>query len=116
MLFRSKNCVSLRRRVAQDIADDLFEDEFDVVAHAWRLRQFLGVECMAQFIESMCEGRQRSNKSELNRMRVDVTSQGEAGPGQESAAATAAAASGRTGIISAREVVMKTSWTSGCGW
>ena len=72
---------SVRCSMAQEVADDLFEDQLDVVACAARLRQIFGVESLAQVIEGLSEGWQRPKEPESNRIRVDGASSGEAGLG-----------------------------------
>ena len=66
----------VRCAITQDVADDLFEDQLDVVARACGLRQFFGVEGPAQCFEGLSEACQRPEKSESNRVRVYGDSRG----------------------------------------
>jgi hypothetical protein len=60
------------RGVAQNIPDDLFEYQLDVVAYAGAKRLLASVESAPELAEAMCETAQRSGKSKPDRKRFDA--------------------------------------------
>src|ERR1700733_1762459 len=54
-----------KRGIANDIPDDLLEDQFDVEAHVGAQRLLTCVQCGAKFPETICETVQRTGNSSL---------------------------------------------------
>ena len=59
VLYKTSNTRSWKsyEAVAQDIADDFFEDKLNVVAGTRRRCQIFGIECAAQVIEGLSKAR-----------------------------------------------------------
>ena len=71
---------ALRRAVAHDVADDLLEDQFNIVAGADPGLDCRAIECAEQMREALFEAARRPRKAEPNRMRVDAMTPGGEAP------------------------------------